>query len=126
MGTLTALLFSRAGLIGMAVLVVIGIIGVQTLRLSHAKSDLATARASLATATASLKASEALRGTEYAAATKSLSDAEKACADRVAQAHSSAGKIRTLVERPHATDPTTHCPVRSMLGAGELRNAIQP
>lgn len=128
-----ALLLSRGGLALMAALAIAGVISVQTLRLAHAKHDLAGARSALRAETdmagqlrTSVTTSEQRRDTEYRAAAASLSAAESACAVRVAEAHRSADRIRTLVEKPHATDPKTGCPVRALLRAGELRDAIRP
>jgi hypothetical protein len=41
----------------------------------------------------------------------------------VAAAHRSADKIRTILEKPHATDRATGCPARAIV---ELRDALQP
>lgn len=125
MPMLLGLVTSRAGIIGILCALVLGVIGVQTLRLGHAKRDLTTARASLATAQASLKASEGLRASEYAKATSAVSDAETACSARVQAALKSGAKIHVLVNKPVAVDPKTNCPLRQLIGAGELRDALQ-
>lgn len=121
-----ALLTSRLGLAAIAMALVLGVIGVQTLRLTHAKHDLAAARVSLATATASLKASEALRASEYQKATTAVSDAEIACSARVQAALKSGAIIKKIVSKPYATDAVSHCPVRALLSPGELRDALEP
>lgn len=45
MGAIATLLFSKAGLIGMAIAAVLLVVGIQTARLAHAKSDLTSLRA---------------------------------------------------------------------------------
>jgi hypothetical protein len=116
---------------GAALLLVFG--GVQTLRLGHAKGDLSEARQALVTEKAgakalkaSLKLSEDKRAVEYSLAVNDAGAAEDACAARVATAHRSATKIRSIVEKPHAVDPATGCVARAIVGAGELRDALQP
>lgn len=121
-----AFLLSRTGLTMLAIALVAGVIGVQTLRLGHAKHDLATARASLATSEAARKASEGLRAAEYQRARSAVSDAETACSARVASALKSGSAIRVIVSKPHAQDPVTHCPLRAVTSADELRHALQP
>lgn len=127
------LLLSRGGLAILAALAIAGVISVQTLRLAHAKHDLASARSALGAENAlasglraDVAVSEQRRATEYGNAAAALSAAQAACAARVAQAHRSADAIRTLVETPRGDDPKTGCPVRALLRAGELRDAIRP
>lgn len=127
-----ALLTPRAWFaIGLAVL--IAALGVQTFRLNHAKADLVTVRTQVAeekrlskALSASLKLSEDKRAVEYSRAVEDAGVASDACAARVAAAHRSADKIRSILEKPHATDPATGCPARALIGAGELRDALQP
>jgi hypothetical protein len=121
-----AILTSKLGLYGIAAALIAGAIFVQTARLAHAKADLARARASAASSESALKASEKSRASEYANARKEVSDAESACAARVAAAVKSGAAIRHIVEKPVAIDPKSHCPARSVIGAGELRDALQP
>lgn len=121
-----AILTSRTGLIGMALALVFGAIFVQTARLNHAKRDLTAARAELVTFRASLKLSEDLRSAEYAKATASVAQAEAACAQRVAAAIRSGAAIKAIIGKPVRVDPNSHCPLRSIVGAGELRDALQP
>src|SRR3954471_24472011 len=75
---------------------------------------------------AAARASEANRKTEHTAAVSALADAGKACDARVAEARRSAGAIKTIVEKPHAVDPASHCPVPDLVPARELRDALQP
>ncbi len=121
-----AFLLSRTGLTVIAVTLVLGVIGVQTLRLQHAKADLVSARADLKTAKASLTASEGFRTSEDQQARKALSDAEKACASRVAGAVKAGSAIRAIVSRPVRVDPVTHCAIREMVGADDLRKVVEP
>lgn len=121
-----SLLLSRTGIVGIICALVLGVITVQSLRLAHAKHDLSDARSALKSASADVQLSEQRRAVEHAGAVQDASAADAACAARVAQAHRSADRIRTLVEKPHATDPKTRCPVRAMLSARELRDAIHP
>ena len=123
---MAALLLSRAGLASLAIAIVVGVLLTQTGRLAHTKASLSRARAALAAAEASLKASESLRTAERAEANEALSQAEIACAARIAEARRSADNIRILMEKPHATDRKTGCPVRALLGSDELRDALQP
>lgn len=124
MSVVLGFLASKLGLAALAIALVLGVIGVQTLRLNHAKHDLTAARASLATAGASLKASESLRAAEYAKAATAVSDAETACSARVQSALKSGAKIHVLVNKPVAVDPKTNCPLRQLIGVGELRDAL--
>jgi len=123
---LLKLLADPRALAGIGLALILAYAGMQTLRLHHAKADLAAARAQLTTAKASFAASESLRGQEHAQATQAVAAAEAACQARIAAARRSAVVIRNLVEKPVATDPNTHCPLRALIGAVELRDALQP
>jgi hypothetical protein len=120
-----AFLTSKLGLGLIAAALIAGVIATQTLRLNHTKSDLSAARASLAASESRLKASESLRASEYAVATKAASEAETACSLRVAQALKTSVRIRTIVQKPVNLD-ATNCPLRPIVPAGELRDALQP
>jgi len=72
---------------------------------------------------AALKLSEDKRAVEYSLAVADAGDAENACSARVAAAHRSANKIRSILEKSHAVE--NGCPVRAIVGAGELRDALQ-
>jgi hypothetical protein len=88
--------------------------GVQTWRLDRVKADLVKAQIDIATLT------------EFKAL--ALDDAQTQadlCQARVEAARASARRIQTLVERPHAVDPSG-CPVRDVLDADSLRDALQP
>lgn len=122
---LSLLLTPKGAFAALLALLVVAM-AVQSLRLDHAKHDLTAARASLATEAASLKASEGLRAAEYRKATAAAGDAETACSARVETALKTGAAIKKIVSKPYATDPTSHCPVRALLGAGELRDAFQP
>ena len=111
---------------------VLGFAGLQSVRLSHAKADLAKVsgqltdtRKALAANVSALKLSEDKRAVEYSLAVRDASEADRACSVRVAGAHRSAARIKAIVEKPVALD-SNHCPVRSVIGAGELRDAIRP
>jgi len=54
-----AILTSRLGLAGIALALVLGVFGIQALRLAHAKSDLKAAQASLGTCRSSLSTANA-------------------------------------------------------------------
>lgn len=73
-----------------------------------------------------VKESERLRGVENKAATADLKAAQTSCTARVAEARRAAGAIKTIMEKPRATDPVTLCPVPDRIPAGELRDALQP
>ena len=119
-----ALLTSKFTWAVIVVALVLGAFGIQGARLAHAKTDLTAARASLAAANDRVKVSEALRASEYAKATSALSEAEKACSARVHAAIKSGAKIHALVTRPTVLGKD-NCPVRQLLNAGELRDALQ-
>lgn len=121
-----AILTSKAGIAAMVLAAILALFGIQELRLKLAQSGEAKATASLGLARAALTGSEALRGREHADAVSAASDAEKACSARVASALASGTAIRKIVEAPHALDPTTHCPVRALVGAGQLRDVVGP
>lgn len=121
-----AILTSKTGLIGMAIALVLGVILVQTARLNHAKADLTAARTQIAADAQNLKASETLRAAEYVKATSAVSDAEATCTARVATALRSGSAIHAIVSKPYVQNPKNGCALRSIVGAGELRNALQP
>lgn len=122
---IAAILASRIGRAALVLALVAAVVGLQTLRLAHAKADLAHARVVAEQARAVVALSEDRRKAEHADAVRGLEQAEGACQARVAEAHRAAQAIRTLVEKPHAMDPNG-CPVRRLLDAGELRDAIRP
>lgn len=121
-----AFLSSRTGIAAILLVGLLALFGVQEVRLKFAQSGEREAKASLALAQGRLQASETLRTSEHAQAVSAASDAENACAARVALAVKSGSAIRKIVEAPHALDPTTHCPLRAVVGAGQLRDAISP
>lgn len=74
---------------------------------------------------AAFRQSEALRARERSQAVSALNDAGKACSARVARARASAAAIHTLVAKEPPRDPQG-CPLRALVDAGELRDAIDP
>lgn len=94
--------------------------------IAKGKSDLAAEKALTVGLRLALKASEDKRAVEYSQAVQSAGEADSACAARVAAAHRSADKIRSIIEAPHAQDPQTHCVARAIVGADQLRDALQP
>lgn len=72
---------------------------------------------------ASFRAAEGLRGREHAQAVHAIDAAAQACDARVAEARRSAIAIHTLVNKEPAYD-ADHCPVRSLLDPGQLRDAL--
>lgn len=126
MAFLTSFIFSKAGLIGMAIVAVFGTLLFLRADLGIKTHERDQARAELATAKTTLKASEDRRAVEYSLAVKDLGEAETACAARVAQAVKSGSAIRSIVSKPYVLDPKTRCPLRTLVGAGELRHALQP
>lgn len=126
MPAILAFLTSKAGIVGMIAVGLLLLFGVQELRLDHAKADLVNAKASLVNARALLKTSEDRRAVEYSLSVKDVGDAETACSARVAAATKSSSAIHQIVSKPSASDPKSHCPVRQLVSAGELRNALQP
>lgn len=69
---------------------------------------------------------EALRGQETTAARAAVDDDAKACETRVAEARRSAQALKTLLAKETKIDPATHCPVRMLLPASGLQDALQP
>jgi hypothetical protein len=66
------------------------------------------------------------RDTERGADIAAVSGDAAACDARIAKVRASDAAITTLLEKPHATDPKTGCPVPGLYSAGELWNAIAP
>ena len=120
-----AFLLSKAGLTIVGITLIAGVILTQTLRLNHAKNDLAAAKASLASAQTALNVSESRRAAEYQLSTKAVSDAQNACSARVAAALKSGAAIHRIVSKPARAD-ARGCPVREIVTAAELRGALQP
>lgn len=112
---------------------VLGFSAVQTVRISRLHADLAKVsgqltdtRKALAANVAALKLSEDKRAVEYSLAVRDASEADRACAVRVAGAHRSAERIRAIVGKPVKIDASSGCPVRESVSAEELRRALQP
>jgi hypothetical protein len=85
-----------------------------------------TARGYLAAAEAweaSFHGSEAARGQERIRAEGAVNAAAKACDTRVAAARRSAAAIQTIVTKEVRYDES-RCPVRAVVGSGELRDAL--
>jgi hypothetical protein len=126
------------GVIGLLI-VSLAATGVQSLRLGHAKHDLAEARAgrdawkktadknqALAEAWAKRAGqSEGLRKAESKTAVAAVNATETACAARVDAARRSADAIIKLISKEPRRDPQG-CPIRELLDARSLRNATRP
>jgi len=120
---LIKLLTDPRALAGLAFMLVLAFAAVQSERLKHCKADLAVEKVALAASREALGLSEKRRAAEYAQAKTAVSEALSACEARVAEAHRSATVINRIVTRPASVDPKTNCPVRALIGAGELRDA---
>lgn len=126
MSAILSLLFSRAGIVGMILVGLVTVFGVQELRLKLAQHGEASAKADASTSKAGLKLSEDKRAVEYSQAVGEAGDAETQCAARVAAAAKSGTAIHAIVSKPYVPDPKSGCPLRAIVGARELRDAIQP
>lgn len=73
----------------------------------------------------SFRKSEAYRRQERATAVRAVDETSRACGARVARARASAAAIHTLVTKEPKHD-AQGCPGRELVGADELRNAIDP
>lgn len=71
----------------------------------------------------SFRDAERLRAQERGRAERAFSDAATACDARVATARRSAAAIQSIVTREVRYDES-RCPVRAVVGAGELRDAL--
>lgn len=71
----------------------------------------------------SFRAAEGLRGDERGQAERAVSEAGRACDARVASARRSAAAIHSIVTKEVRYDES-RCPIRSVVGAGELRDAL--
>ena len=92
----------------------LAVAGLQTWRIDRLKTEAAVLRTQA-------RASEVWR-------VQARDDAQTAadrCLDRVATARLSAQRIETLIERPVHVDPQG-CPVRELVPADQLRDALQP
>lgn len=127
---LSPLIIRLAGLA--AVLALVG--GVYSAGVSAGKAKIipdrdnwrTTARGYLAWAKAwedSFHQAEALRGRERAKAIDAASAAARTCDARVATARRSAAAIQSIVTKEVRYDES-RCPVRAVVGAGELRDAL--
>ncbi|HKT55108.1 MAG TPA: hypothetical protein VJP88_11710 [Caulobacteraceae bacterium] len=123
---LFGLLAQRGFRVALAVVGVLGVLGVQSFRLAHAKAELSRERAQNVALRAAVGASEANRSLEQKSALQAVSDAEVSCQARVAAALKTGGKIRMIVEKPRdpPIDPKSGCPGRALVGSGELRDAL--
>ena len=86
----------------------------------------ATAGQYLASAKAwerSYRSAEKIRGKERDEAVHAADDASKACDARIATARRSAAAIQSIVTKEVRYDEN-RCPVRAVVGAGELRDAL--
>jgi len=96
------------------VIVLLGALGVQSIRVDGLKDDLREARREL----------EVLREAREAAVADAQSQADL-CAARVAEARRSTRAIQSLLNKDVVHDEAG-CPVAGLLDAGELRQALQP
>lgn len=101
-------------------------------RIHHFKGERDQARKSLAewrayghAEKAAFDESERLRGAERKTAEAALQQAQTECAARVARARKSALAIKGIITREPRYD-ANRCPVRELVSAGELRDALTP
>jgi hypothetical protein len=106
--------------------------GIQTLRLDSAKASLHASRletraekARAAAWEASYRQADALRREEQGRALRAVSEAGAQCDARVSAARKSANAIQTIIQKVPTYDPNG-CPVRSVIGSGELSDALAP
>jgi hypothetical protein len=74
---------------------------------------------------ASFRKAEGLRTAEQSTAAGALAEVNNQCDARVKLARASAVTIRRIVDVPVKSDPVG-CPVRGVVDAGSLRDALQP
>ena len=98
-----------AAVLGLALL-----LSVQSWRLDRLKGELSEAKVALAE----------WNGYETRAGL-AADEASEACSARVAEARRSTQRIETIIEKPYAVD-SSGCPIRSLILAPELREALQP
>lgn len=75
---------------------------------------------------ASFRSSEAIRAGETNTARAAVNADAAACDDRVREARRSTSAIQALTRKEPTIDPTTHCPVRSLMPSIGLRDALRP
>jgi hypothetical protein len=73
----------------------------------------------------SFRRSEAIRATEAQVARQAVDSVQLQCDARVKQARASAKVIREIVNAPVKLD-ADRCPIRPLIGADQLRDALQP
>lgn len=123
-----------AGLAGVAVALALALAAIYLAGVSAGKAKVsgdrdtwrATARNYLASAKAwegSFRRAESIRGDERAQAERAVSAVTQACDARIATARRSAAAIQSIVTKETRYDES-HCPVRAVVGAGELRDAL--
>jgi hypothetical protein len=71
----------------------------------------------------SFRSSDKIRAQERSDAVQAVDDAGKACDARVAAARRSSAAIQSIVTREVRYDES-RCPVRAVVGSGELRDAL--
>ena len=96
------------------VVVLLGALGIQSIRVDGLKDDLRDARQEV----------EELQAARDAAIADAQSQADL-CAARAAEARRSTRAIQSLLNKELPRDEAG-CPVAGLLGAGELRQALQP
>lgn len=130
----TPLVRQLAGVAAVLAALILAISGVYLAGVSAGKAKIApdrdawrtTAGQYLASATAwerSFRGSEARRDEERDQARDAVDEAAKACDARVATARRSAAAIQSIVTKEVRYDEN-RCPVRGVVGAGELRDAL--
>ena len=118
--------FGIAGIGALAFMAMLGLLHLTQTDLSKTKAALLTSEAAFNSERQSLAACEANRHTEYIMAKTALQDAASACGAQVAEARRSASVIQSIVGKPVATNPQTHCPVVDIVGSDELQHALHP
>jgi hypothetical protein len=71
----------------------------------------------------SFRSSDKIRAEERSDAVRAVDEADKACDARVAAARRSSAAIQSIVTREVRYDES-RCPVRAVVGSGELRDAL--
>jgi hypothetical protein len=118
--------FGIAGIGALAFMAMLGILHMTQAELLKTKVALVTTEGAYATERLAYATSEANRHTEYQNAKTALQQAASACGAQVAEARRSASVIQSIVSKPVATNPQTHCPVVDIVGSDELQHALHP
>jgi len=120
-------MFKLYAAIGAAILIAIlaGLLKVERARAERLKVELRAMEQTAKGFKASFREAEARRATEATQARQAMSEAQASCTARIDKARKAGAAISSIINKPVKYD-AAHCPVRSLVDADSLRDAISP